>query len=63
MNTKQAAAPVMYLQSAHGIVPTTGAEWSLLHGALATIEGIANSTIEIEVRPANASSISADRRE
>ena len=62
MNTKQAAAPVMYLQSTHGIVPTTSAEWSL-QGALATIEGIANSTIEIEVRPANASSISADRRE
>jgi hypothetical protein len=63
VNTKQAAALVMYMQRAHGIVPTTGAEWSLVQGALSTIEGVANSIIEIEVRPANAVAISADRRE
>jgi hypothetical protein len=63
VNTKQAAALVMYLQRGHGIVPTTGAEWSLVQGALSTIEGVANSIIEIEVRPANAVAISADRRE
>jgi hypothetical protein len=52
VNQQQAAALVMYLQRAHGIIPTTGAEWNLVQGALSTIEGAANKIIRIETKPA-----------
>lgn len=51
MNRQNALALIMYLQRAHAIVPTTGAEWGMVASALATIEGVANGAIEIEVKP------------
>jgi hypothetical protein len=51
MNRQTAVALIMYLQRAHAIVPTTGAEWGLIASALATVEGVANGVIEIEAKP------------
>jgi hypothetical protein len=38
--------------AAHGIVPTTGAEWNMMQDAITTIEGVANGLIEVGVKPA-----------
>jgi hypothetical protein len=59
MNKQQAAALVTYLQRAHGIIPTTGAEWNLVQGGLTTIEGVANNIIRIETRPVKPAGISS----
>ena len=52
MNQQQAAALLMYLQRAHGIVPTTGAEWNMMQNAITMIEGVAGGLIEVGVTPA-----------
>lgn len=54
MKRQEAAALVVYLQRAHAIVPTTGAEWNAIQGALTTIEGVANGFIEVDARPPKA---------
>lgn len=55
MNRNQAIALVMYMQRAHPIIPTTGAEYASLQGALSLIEAVANGLVTIEVKPIEAS--------
>jgi hypothetical protein len=50
------------MRRAHGIVPTTGEEWNLVQGALATIEGIANDIVQIETKPVKPAGSSAAAR-
>lgn len=53
MNRQQAIALVQYLQRAHGLIPTTGAEWEFIRQALETIEHVANGRAEMVIqRPA-----------
>lgn len=54
MNPTQAAALIRYLQRAHPIIPTTGAEYSLMSGAISTIEGVASGLVTIDVKPVEA---------
>lgn len=49
MNRQQALALVAYLQRAHGVIPTTGAEWTQIQGAIVVIEGVANGLVTIDV--------------
>lgn len=54
MNQQQAAALVMYLQRAIGIIPTTGAEWTTLEPALKIVEAVANGRMTLnpeQVKP------------
>lgn len=51
MNRQQAVALVLYMQRAIGIIPTTGAEWALVQGALASIEPVANGQITLNPVP------------
>lgn len=47
MNRQQAIALVQYLQRAHGLIPTTGAEWELIRQSLEIIEHVANGRVEL----------------
>jgi len=52
MTRQHAIALIQYLQRAHGLIPTTGAEWELIREGLATIENVANGRVELtEMRP------------
>lgn len=52
MNRQQAIGLVQYLSRAHGLIPTTGAEWELVRQSLEIIENVANGRIElIERKP------------
>ncbi len=59
MNRQQAVALVMYLQRAHAIIPTTGAEWESVSGALSLVEAVANGTATVEVKPVKTADPSA----
>jgi len=51
MDQQSAIALVMYLQRAHAIIPTTGAEWMAVSAAMDVIESVANGRASIEVTP------------
>lgn len=57
MNRQQATALIMYMQRANAIVPTTGAEWSVLQGALSSIEGVANGIVTMDAKPIEAAPV------
>ena len=47
MNRQQAVAFIQYLQRCVSIIPTTGAEWDMMRGALTAIEEVANGKYEL----------------
>lgn len=51
MDRQAAIATVMYIQKAHAIVPTTGAEWDMVRNCLRVIELVANGQATIEMKP------------
>ena len=52
MTRPQAIALIQYLQRAHGLIPTTGAEWELIREGLTVIENVASGRVELtETRP------------
>ena len=51
MNRQHATALIMYLQKAHAVVPTTGAEWDSVRGALDVIAQLANGQITLTSAP------------
>jgi len=52
MKRQHAIALIQYLQRAHGLIPTTGAEWELIREGLSVIENVANGRVElIEKKP------------
>jgi len=53
MDQRSAVALILYLQRAHAIIPTTGAEWTALTAAMETIEQVANGRITLETHPAS----------
>lgn len=55
MNRQNATALLVYIQKSSGVIPTTLAETSMMNGALATIEAVANGLVTIDVKPVGAS--------
>jgi|KBSMisStaDraftv2_1062788.scaffolds.fasta_scaffold1730486_1 hypothetical protein len=53
MEQRSAVALIMYLQRAHSIIPTTGAEWMALSEAMGVVEQVANGRITLEAKPAS----------
>ena len=51
INQRTAVAMLMYLQRAHGIIPTTGAEMDHIRPLIEAIEQCANGMVSIEVGP------------
>lgn len=52
MNRQTAIALVQYLQRAHGLIPTTGAEWEFVRQGIEIIENVANGRVElVEKKP------------
>jgi len=50
MSRQSAVALIIYLQKAHGMVPTTGQEWTALQNALQIVEAVANGRAICEVK-------------
>jgi predicted metal-dependent TIM-barrel fold hydrolase len=42
MTRQQAIALIQYISRAHGMIPTTGAEWEIIREGLAMLESVAN---------------------
>jgi len=52
MNRPQAIAIIQYISRAHGIIPTTGAEWDMIRPGLEVLERVANGRTELkEAKP------------
>ena len=52
MNRQIAIAIIQYISRAHGIIPTTGAEWDAMRPGLELLERIANGRAEVtETKP------------
>ena len=52
MTRQQAVVLIQYISRAHGMIPTTGAEWDIIRTAIDVIEGVANGRIElVEKKP------------
>jgi hypothetical protein len=52
MTRLEATALCGYLQRGYGVVPTTGAEWTVIQRVLPLIEGVANGRMTYTVAPA-----------
>ncbi len=50
MTRQQAVALVQYLSRAHGLIPTTGAEWEFVRQGIEVIENVANGRTELIVK-------------
>jgi hypothetical protein len=42
MTRQQAIAIIQYISRAHGLIPTTGAEWDIIREAVQVLENAAN---------------------
>jgi hypothetical protein len=52
MTRPQAIAIIQYISRAHGIIPTTGAEWDMIRPGLEILERAANGRTELkEAKP------------
>jgi hypothetical protein len=47
MTRQQAIALIQYISRAHGMIPTTGAEWDIIRGAVEVVENVANGRVEL----------------
>lgn len=61
MNQQNAAALMAYLQRAAQIIPTVGAEWEIIRGALGVIERVAAGEITLEAKAPQMSNGKATR--
>jgi hypothetical protein len=59
MERREAQALILYLQRAHGIIPTTGAEYELARAATQTIEAVANGLVTVELKAVGAAPVVA----
>jgi hypothetical protein len=51
MDQRQAAALAQYLNRAHAIIPTTGAEWDIIRSFFPYLEGIATGVLTCTISP------------
>ena len=50
MKRQHAIALIQYISRAHGLIPTTGAEWDIIREAVELIENVANGKCELEIK-------------